>query len=84
MNERLFNLVFDFCVPRQMCIKASIENNIKNKDVIERHGIQRRLRRVTIPCNWYLMIKLLIMDVFSLNFIYIYVIFIHLILNLTN
>ena len=35
---------------------------------MERHGTQRRLRRVTIPCNWNLMTKWLIINIFGLIF----------------
>ena len=48
-------MVFDFCVPSQSVIKYRVI--LKNSDVVERHGNQRRLRRVAIPCNLYLTIK---------------------------
>ena len=49
-------LVFDFCVLGPKCIEVQ-RVTWKNNDVVERHGTQRRLRRVTIPYKLFSMIK---------------------------
>ena len=41
---------------------------MENNDVVELHGTQQRLRRVTIPFKMYLMMKWLIINVSSLIF----------------
>ena len=50
------------------------ENNVwkvtlRNNDAVKHQGTQRRLCRMTIPCNLYLMIKRLITHVFDLDFL---------------
>ena len=55
-NKKLSNLLFDLSVPIQKSIKVW-RVLLKNNDVVEGHGTQRRLRRVTILFNLYLMIK---------------------------
>ena len=65
--KKMFNLVFDFCLPNQKCIKVK-RVTLKNNEVVERHGTQRRLHRVFIPYKLFSMIKLLVINVSSLNF----------------
>ena len=47
LPTKYYMLAFDFCVPCLKCIKVCTVT-LKNNDVVERHGTQRRLRRVTI------------------------------------
>ena len=51
----MFNLIFDFCVSSNKCIKV-LRVTLKNNDVVECHGTDRRLRRVAISYKVFSMI----------------------------
>ena len=46
----------NFFVPYKKCFKVE-KVTLKNNDVVEYHKTKRRLRRMTISCTLYLMIK---------------------------